>query len=172
MTRLTTLCKNVVTIYVNKEKNRMFSIKIIVVGKVKEEYLRKKIDELVGTIRKKCNIELIELDDESIPKNAGESIMSLVKEKEGKRILENINNQDYVIALCIDGKTTGDVELANIFSDRKKNDTAHVDFIIGGSLGLSDDVVKRANYKLSFSKMTFPHQLMRVMLLEQIDKTL
>lgn len=150
----------------------MFKIKIIVVGKVKEEFYRNKINKFVNTIRKKCSIEIIELEDESIPKNASGSIMSLVKEKEGKRILENIDNQDYVVALCIDGKITGDKELADIFSDRINMGNENIDFVIGGSLGLSDYVVKRANYKLSFSRMTFPHQLMRVMLLEQIDKAL
>jgi len=171
MTRLTTLCKNVVTFYVNKERN-VFKIKLIVVGKVKEEYYRAKIDELIHVINKNNNIQIIELEDESIPKNAGESIMHLVKEKEGERILENINNQDYVIALCIDGKITDDKGLENIFSDRHKQETECIDFVIGGSLGLDDKVVRRANYKLSFSKMTFPHQLMRVMLLEQINKVL
>lgn len=150
----------------------MFKLKIIVVGKVKEEFYRNKINKFVNTIRKKCSIEIIELEDESIPKNASGSIMSLVKEKEGKRILENIDNQDYVVALCIDGKITGDKELADIFSDRINMGNENIVFIIGGSLGLSDYVVKRANYKLSFSRMTFPHQLMRVMLLEQIDKAL
>lgn len=150
----------------------MFKLKIIVVGKVKEEFYRNKINKFVNTIRKKCSIEIIELEDESIPKNASGSIMSLVKEKEGKRILENIDNQDYVVALCIDGKITGDKELADIFSDRINMENENIVFIIGGSLGLSDYVVKRANYKLSFSRMTFPHQLMRVMLLEQIDKAL
>lgn len=150
----------------------MFKLKIIVVGKVKEEFYRNKINKFVNIIRKKCSIEIIELEDESIPKNASGSIMSLVKEKEGKRILENIDNQDYVVALCIDGKITGDKELADIFSDRINMENENIVFIIGGSLGLSDYVVKRANYKLSFSRMTFPHQLMRVMLLEQIDKAL
>lgn len=150
----------------------MFKLKIIVVGKVKEEFYRNKINKFVNTIRKKCSIEIIELEDESIPKNASGSIMSLVKEKEGKRILENIDNQDYVVALCIDGKITGDKELADIFSGRINMGNENIVFIIGGSLGLSDYVVKRANYKLSFSRMTFPHQLMRVMLLEQIDKAL
>ncbi len=150
----------------------MFKLKIIVVGKVKEEFYRNKINKFVNTIRKKCSIEIIELEDESIPKNASGSIISLVKEKEGKRILENIDNQDYVVALCIDGKITGDKELAYIFSDRINMENENIVFIIGGSLGLSDYVVKRANYKLSFSRMTFPHQLMRVMLLEQIDKAL
>ena len=120
MTRLTTLCKNVVTFYVNKERN-VFKIKLIVVGKVKEEYYRAKIDELVHVINKNNNIQIIELEDESIPKNAGESMMHLVKGKEGARILENINNQDYVVALCIDGKITDDKGLENIFSSPKCN---------------------------------------------------
>lgn len=168
MTRVTTLCKKDVAILKKWEKKLVYKLKLIVVGKVKEEYYRKKIAEFSKTIEKKINFQIIELEDESIPKKASDSIMSQVKEKEGNRILENIDNQDYVVALCIDGKITTKEGLKNIFQNVANQSIECVDFIIGGSLGLSDKVVRRANYKLSFSKMTFPHQLMRVMLLEQI----
>lgn len=143
-------------------------IKLIVVGKLKEDYLRNKAFEYERLIEKKNKIKVIELLDESIPKNAKESINAIVKEKEGDKILEQIKNTDYVIALCIDGKVTTSEKLREIVNKGKSNTNGDVVFVIGGSLGLDDRVVKRANEKISFSKMTFPHQLMRIMLLEQM----
>ncbi len=150
----------------------MFKIKLVVVGKIKEEYYRDKVNELLLDIRKKVHIEIIEIDDESIPKNSSDSIINLVKEKEGKKILENISNNAYVVALCIDGRITTNEDLSKLISEKKNEAVGEMIFVIGGSLGLWDMVVKRANYKLSFSKMTFPHQLMRVMLIEQISNCL
>lgn len=143
-------------------------IKLIVVGKLKEDYLRNKAFEYERLIEKKNKIKVIELLDESIPKNAKESINGIVKEKEGDKILEQIKNTDYVIALCIDGKVTTSEKLREIVNKGKSKTNGDVVFVIGGSLGLDDRVVKRANEKISFSKMTFPHQLMRIMLLEQM----
>lgn len=143
-------------------------IKLIVVGKLKEDYLRNKAFEYERLIEKKNKIKVIELLDESIPKNAKESINAIVKEKEGDKILEQIKNTDYVIALCIDGKVTTSEKLREIVNKGKSNTNGDIVFVIGGSLGLDDRVVKRANEKISFSKMTFPHQLMRIMLLEQM----
>lgn len=143
-------------------------MKIIVVGKIKEAYFRNKITEYVESIQKKNKIDIIELADESIPKNAGESQIQGIKEKEGMRILEYINNNDYVIALCIEGKLTDSEGLKKLCEKVKSQINKDIVFVIGGSLGLDEKVVRRADYKLSFSKMTFPHQLMRVMLLEQI----
>lgn len=143
-------------------------IKLIVVGKLKEDYLKNKAFEYERLIEKKNKIKVIELLDESIPKNAKESINAIVKEKEGDKILEQIKNTDYVIALCIDGKVTTSEKLREIVNKGKSNTNGDIVFVIGGSLGLDDRVVKRANEKISFSKMTFPHQLMRIMLLEQM----
>jgi 23S rRNA (pseudouridine1915-N3)-methyltransferase len=143
-------------------------IKLIVVGKLKEDYLRNKAFEYERLIEKKNKIKVIELLDESIPKNAKESINAIVKEKEGDKILEQIKNTDYVIALCIDGKVTTSEKLREIVNKGKSNTNGDIVFVIGGSLGLDDRVVKRANEKISFSKMTFTHQLMRIMLLEQM----
>lgn len=150
----------------------LINVKIIVVGKIKEAYYRNKAEEFLKVIRKKCNAELIELNDESIPGNAGESIMNSIKEIEGKRILENIQNTDYVIALCIEGKMLSSDRLKGLVDNAAERGFKDVVFVIGGSLGLSDAVIKRADYKLSFSGMTFPHQLMRVMLLEQLSSYL
>ena len=143
-------------------------IKLIVVGKIKENYYRNLINEYISGVNKYKNIELIEVKDEPIPQNANESQQNAVKSEEGKRILSHINFNDYVVALCIDGKSANQKTLVDILKKGQENCVQSVAFIIGGSLGLCDDVIKRANYKMSFSKMTFPHQLMRVMLLEQL----
>lgn len=147
---------------------RNCSLRLIVVGAVKEEYYRNKIKEYVQSIRKRQEIDLIELRDESIPQKAGDSILDSIKEREGMRIMEHITPQDYVIALCIDGRAaTGDTLRKNMVKARERG-ARSVTLVIGGSLGLSEAVIKRADYRLSFSQMTFPHQLMRVMLLEQL----
>lgn len=145
------------------------NIKIITVGNVKELYYRNKISEYMNSIPKRYKAELIELKDESIPKNAGDNVLNSIKETEGSRILECVNSSDYVIALCIDGIKTTNQGMTRQLDKAASLGKDTVVFIIGGSLGLSDAVVKRANYKLSFSDMTFPHQLMRVMLLAEIN---
>ena len=113
-------------------------------------------------------VEIIEVADEKTPDNASDIEVKQIKDKEGERILKNIKDDAYVVTLCIDGKQLDSEELADKISLLGVQGTSHICFIIGGSLGLADAVVKRADYKLSFSKMTFPHQLMRVILLEQI----
>ena len=127
-------------------------ISIICIGKIKEKYLKLGIDEFKKRLSKYCKLEIIELDDE----------------KEGKKILSKIKDNSYVIALAIDGKNLSSEELADTINNLGVRGNSHIVFIIGGSLGLSDEILSRANYKLSFSKMTFPHQLMRLILLEQV----
>lgn len=148
----------------------MKNIKVIVVGKVKEEYFRNIINEYIKDINKYVSAELIEVSDESIPKNPSQIVMDSIKEKEGDKILSHIQNIDYVIPLCIEGKLTDNSILKEKINSAIRDIQGSVCFIIGGSLGLSDRVIKRGNYRLSFSKMTFPHQLMRVMLLEEIAR--
>lgn len=143
-------------------------IRIIAVGKVKEGYYRNKIEEYIRIVKKKNCIELIEIPDESIPKNSGESIYDSIKEKEGRRILGHISSTDYVAALCIEGKLSGSDSFVKLINQAQNRGTDNIVFVIGGSLGLHECVIKRADYRLSFSRMTFPHQLMRVMLLEQL----
>ena len=145
-------------------------ILLVVVGKIKEEYYRNKIKHYVTEGNKHNKTTVIELEDESIPKNAGDNISQIIKEKEGIKILEKIEKNDYVVALCIEGVLTDTDKLRMVIDKAKNNQNKRVVFIIGGSLGLHDMVTRRADYKLSFSKMTFPHQLMRVMLLEQLAK--
>jgi len=143
-------------------------ITILCVGKIKEKFYREAIDEFSKRLSRYCKLEVIEVTDEKTEENASDNEIRIIKDKEGARILKNIKDDAYVIALCIDGKNLDSEELSKKIDSLGVQGLSHVFFIIGGSLGLSDDVIKRANYKLSFSKMTFPHQLMRVILLEQI----
>ena len=143
-------------------------ISIICVGKIKEKYLKLGIDEFKKRLSKYCKREIIELDDEKAPENLSDKEMLMIKEKEGKKILSKIKDNSYVIALAIDGKNLSSEELADTINNLGVRGNSHIVFIIGGSLGLSDEILSRANYKLSFSKMTFPHQLMRLILLEQV----
>jgi 23S rRNA (pseudouridine1915-N3)-methyltransferase len=148
------------------------NISVISVGKLKEKYLKLGIEEFSKRLSKYCKLDLIELEDEKCPENLSEKDMEIVKNKEGQRILSKIKNNSYVIALAIDGKNLSSEELADTISKLAVRGNSHITFIIGGSLGLSNEVLKRADYKLSFSKMTFPHQLTRVILLEQVYRAL
>lgn len=143
-------------------------ISLICVGKIKEKYLTMGIDEYKKRLGRYCSLEIIELPDEKTPDNAGPAVEESIKKTEGNRILKVLKEDSYCIALDIKGNMLSSVELANhldrLFVSRK----SHISFVIGGSLGLSDDVLNRADYRLSFSKMTFPHQLMRLIFLEQI----
>lgn len=148
----------------------MLNIKIIVVGNVKEAYYRNKIEIYKKKIAQFHKIDIIEIKDESIPKNAGEVISQKIKDAEGEKILERILPGEYVIALCIDGQVTTEKKLDKLMKTAEERSVPGIVYVIGGSLGLGSRVIKRADYKLSFSNMTFPHQLMRVMLLEQLAK--
>ncbi len=144
------------------------NITVISVGKLKEKYLKLGIEEFSKRLSKYCKLDMIELDDEKCPENLSDKDMEIVKTKEGNKILSKIKNNSYVIALAIDGKNLSSEELADTISKLAVRGNSHITFIIGGSLGLADEVLKRADYKLSFSKMTFPHQMMKLILLEQV----
>jgi len=143
-------------------------ITILCVGKVKEKFYRDAIEEFAKRLSRYCKLEFIEVSDEKTEEQASENEIRLVKEKEGERLLKNIKDDADVVTLCIDGKQLDSEELSEKINNLGISGVSHIYFVIGGSLGLADAVVKRADYKLSFSKMTFPHQLMRVILLEQI----
>ena len=143
-------------------------INIVCVGKIKEKYLKLGIDEFKKRLSKYCKLEIIELEDEKAPENLSDKEMLMIKEKEGKKILSKIKDNSYVIALAIDGKNLSSEELAETINKLGVRGISNITFVIGGSLGLLDEVLSRADYKLSFSKMTFPHQLMRLILLEQV----
>ncbi|CAG7839062.1 hypothetical protein Z959_11145 [Clostridium novyi B str. ATCC 27606] len=144
------------------------NITIICVGKLKEKYLKQAIDEYSKRLSKYCKLNIVQLNDEKTPDNASEKDELIIKQKEGMRILSHIKDSMYVIALDIKGKMVTSEELADFINDLGVRGNSNIALVIGGSLGLDEEVLHRANYKLSFSKMTFPHQLMRVILLEQI----
>ncbi|WP_419954863.1 23S rRNA (pseudouridine(1915)-N(3))-methyltransferase RlmH [Neobacillus niacini] len=144
------------------------NISIITVGKLKEKYLKMGIDEYLKRLNAYAKVEVIEVADEKAPEELSESEMIQVKQKEGERILAKISQDTYVIALAINGKMQSSEELADTLDKLATYGKSKIAFIIGGSLGLSDEVLKRANEHLSFSKMTFPHQLMKLILVEQI----
>lgn len=144
------------------------NISIITVGKLKEKYLKQGIEEYVKRLSVYAKIEIIEVPDEKAPEELSEAEMLQVKKKEGERILAKINPDAHVIALAIEGKMKSSEELASSLDKLATYGKSKVAFIIGGSLGLSQEVLQRADEKLSFSKMTFPHQLMKLILVEQI----
>lgn len=145
-------------------------ISIIAVGKVKEKFYRDAIAEFEKRLSKYCKLEIIELADEKTPDGASQALEEKIKEKEGERILQAIK-ADYVVALAIEGRMMSSTELAEKLDGLMVSGNSSVAFIIGGSLGLDKRVIKRADLSLSFSPMTFPHQLMRVILLEQIYRS-
>ena len=144
------------------------NISIIGVGKVKENFMVKAIDEYTKRLSRYCKLNIIEVPDEKAPENLSEKEMEQVKGAEGENILKHVKEGMYVIALDIQGKMLSSEELADRMEKLGLQGNSSIAFIIGGSLGLSNDVRKRADFRLSFSPMTFPHQLMRVILLEQI----
>ncbi|OMI27434.1 23S rRNA (pseudouridine(1915)-N(3))-methyltransferase RlmH [Bacillus haynesii] len=144
------------------------NISIVAIGKLKEKYLKQGIDEYIKRLSAYAKVDIIELPDEKAPENLSDQDMKIVKDKEGERILSKISPDAHVIALAIGGKMKSSEELADNMDRLATYGKSKVTFVIGGSLGLSDAVLKRADEKLSFSRMTFPHQLMRLILLEQI----
>jgi 23S rRNA (pseudouridine1915-N3)-methyltransferase len=144
------------------------NISIIGVGKVKENFMVKAIDEYTKRLSRYCKLNIIEVPDEKAPENLSEKEMEQVKNAEGESILKHVKEGMYIIALDIQGKMLSSEELADKMEKLGLQGNSSIAFIIGGSLGLSDEVRKRADFRLSFSPMTFPHQLMRVILLEQV----
>lgn len=142
-------------------------VTVIGVGKIKERFFTDAIKEYAKRLGRFTDFEIIELPDESIPENASEKEKEEIKLKEGKRILSRIKPQSYIISLCIEGKQLSSEELAETIQSVCMS-TSRIVFIIGGSLGLSDEVKKASQLRLSFGRMTLPHQLMRVVLSEQI----
>jgi 23S rRNA (pseudouridine1915-N3)-methyltransferase len=144
------------------------NITVISVGKLKEKYLKDAIQEYSIRLTKYCKLDIIEVPDEKAPENMSAAEEDIVKLKEGQTILKNIKADTYIIALAIQGKQLSSEKFAGLISDLGLRGKSNIAFVIGGSLGLSEEVLKRADYHLSFSAMTFPHQLMRVILLEQV----
>lgn len=143
-------------------------ITLITVGRIKEKFYTAAIDEYVKRLSKYCSLTQIEVSDEKAPENLSDREMTLVKDKEGDRILSKIKDTQYVITLEIEGVQSDSEKFADKLAQLGVSGQSDVVFVIGGSLGLADSVKKRSDYALSFSKMTFPHQLMKVILVEQI----
>lgn len=146
-------------------------ITVICVGKIKEDFYRKAVLEFEKRLSKYCKLEIIEVQDEKTPDHASEALEEQIKEKEAARILKHIKEDAYVYTLEIEGKNPDSVSFANQINQLAIRGKSHIQFIIGGSLGLHQSVTERSDQALSFSKMTFPHQLMRVILLEQIYRS-
>ncbi|WP_455718448.1 23S rRNA (pseudouridine(1915)-N(3))-methyltransferase RlmH [Anaerosporobacter sp.] len=143
-------------------------ITVLCVGKIKEKYFTLGIDEYAKRLSRYCKLEIIEVPDEKTPDNASENEELQIKAKEGDKLLRYIKDNAYVIALAIEGKMLTSEELSEKMEQLGINGDSNVVFVIGGSLGLDKRILDRADYKLSFSKMTFPHQMMRMVLLEQV----
>lgn len=146
-------------------------ITLVTVGKIKERYFEDAIKEYSKRLGRYCRLEMIQVADEKTPDRAGTALENQIREKEGQRILSNIREGAFVVALAIEGRMLSSEELASKLQRLGVEGTSHIVFVIGGSLGLSGEVMRRADYALSFSPMTFPHQLMRVVLLEQIYRS-
>ena len=146
-------------------------ISILCVGKIKEDFYKKAILEYMKRLSRYCKPEIIEVPDEKTPEGASDAVMDQIKEKEGEQLLKQLKENAYVIALAIQGNMPDSLELADKIDKLGLKGKSHIVFVIGGSLGLSEKVLKRADERLSFSNLTFPHQLMRVILLEQIYRS-
>lgn len=144
------------------------TIRILCVGKIKEKYFRDAAAEYLKRLSRYARVDIVEVSDEKTPEGASEKEELLIKQKEGGRILSKIGERDYCVAMAIEGKKYDSVGLSAHLSDLMNRGKSTIDIIIGGSLGLSPEVLKRADEKISFSDLTFPHQLMRVILLEQL----
>lgn len=143
-------------------------ITILAVGKIKEGYLRDAVAEYRKRLGKYCKLEIIEVADERTPDHAGRATEDAVRQKEGERLLKYFREDAYVITLEIDGNQLSSEAFSEKIEMLGIQGKSHIIFVIGGSIGLGEEVLKRSDFSLSFSKMTFPHQLMRVVLLEQI----
>lgn len=146
-------------------------ITILTVGKIKEKYLRDAIAEYSKRLSRYCKLDIIEVTDEKTPENASETVEDAIRSKEAERLLKNVRDGAFVITLEIGGKQLTSEKLADKIDTLGVQGVSHIIFIIGGSIGLGREVLARSDYALSFSKMTFPHQLMRVILLEQVYRS-
>lgn len=146
-------------------------ITVLTVGKIKEKYLRDAIAEYVKRLSRYCKLDIIEVADEKTPDSVGPAIEDSIRRKEAERLLKHIRDDACVITLEINGNMLDSVSFARKIEQYGIQGKSHLIFVIGGSIGLGDDILKRSDYALSFSRMTFPHQLMRVILLEQIYRS-
>lgn len=146
----------------------MLHIDIICVGKIKEQYLKDAVAEYSKRLSKYCSLTITEISDEQVPKNLNDKLAQNIKQIESNHILSHIKRDSYVICLDLKGKQFSSEEFSKKIENIALNDSSNITFIIGGTLGMSDELLKKSNELICFSKMTFPHQLIRVFLLEQL----
>lgn len=144
------------------------NIRIIGVGKIKEKFMQQAIKEYSKRLSRYCNLKIVEVDDEKAPEKLSDREIEITKQKEGARILSKLPTNTYIIALAIEGQNLSSEGFAKKIDDLALSGAGDITFIIGGSLGLSSEVLDKSDFKLSFSNMTFPHQMMRLIVLEQI----
>ena len=148
----------------------MISINVLCIGKIKEKFFKDAIQEYSKRLSKYCKLTILELPDEKIPENASSKIEEKIKEKECENLINHIKKDSYIIALDLKGKVFDSIALSKHIEELS-NITSNITFIIGGSLGLNKEILNKCNESICFSKMTFPHQLIRVFLLEQIYRS-
>lgn len=144
------------------------TIRILCAGRIKEKYFTDAVAEYMKRLQRYVKVEIVEVEDEKTPDRASKAEQEIIKDREGMRLLKKIRDRDFVAALAIDGDAMDSVVFSSFINEAAVRGVPALDFVIGGSLGLSDEVLRRADRKISFSAMTFPHQLMRVILLEQV----
>ena len=146
----------------------MLNINIVCIGKIKENYLKDAIAEYSKRLSKFCNLNIIELSDEKLPNKVNDSIMAEIKNKECSKMIQAIKKDSYIMCLDLKGKEFSSEEFSHKLENIALNFNSSITFVIGGTLGLNEEILSLANEKICFSKMTFPHQLIRVFLLEQL----
>lgn len=146
----------------------MVTINILCVGKVKEKFFRDAIDEYSKRLSKYCNLNIIEVPDSKVPDKTSDNIEKMIKDEEASRMLNQLKKETYLICLDLNGKEYTSVEFSEKISKLTVEGNSNITFVIGGTLGIGDDILKISKEKICFSKMTFPHQLIRIFLLEQL----
>ena len=146
----------------------MLNINIVCVGKIKEDYLKDAISEYSKRLSKFCNLNIIELSDEKLPSKLNDSIINEIKNKECNKMIQSIKKESYIICLDLKGKEFSSEDFSKKIENIALNFNSSITFVIGGTLGLNEEILSLSNEKICFSKMTFPHQLIRVFLLEQL----
>lgn len=146
----------------------MISVTLITVGKIKEKFYKEAISEYSKRLSRYCRFEIVEVKDEKTPEKFSQHEKEMILAREGERIIAKIPQNAKIISLCVEGKQFSSEKFSELISENALNGTSHIVFVIGGSMGLSDEVKRMSSLRLSFSEMTFPHMLMRVILAEQI----
>ena len=146
----------------------MLNINIVCVGKIKENYLKDAISEYSKRLSKFCNLNIIELSDEKLPNKLNDSIINEIKNKECNKMIQSIKKDSYIICLDLKGKELSSEDFSKKIENIALNFNSSITFVIGGTLGLNEEILSLSNEKICFSKMTFPHQLIRVFVLEQL----